>query len=560
MRRYSGITRAILYDSAGNFVAFDKLSSDTVINDQPQATETTVGEIHAQNAVDFQLAFFDFTSAKVAQLNSWMLAGTDVRAMMIGESTSYNFFKLTEPLSVYLEPTNARDGVRKGFVAGTFIGANYNDMYVTQQIAELFGKHWDIMKKASWVYLASAERVAQTVFPSADRATTTRASVKLLIDEFAAYSQLSANLAPVEFDTSRDLRGSRIEPVVTNLLARSSDFTDAYFTKTGVTPTLTSDATVGVCTLLDEGVATSEHSVSRPSLFSAEDNRSLEIAIKNVSGARYVYLTSINSGAFTGGTGGRISFVVDLETGTVAWSGTNFTSADIQSLGNGWWRISGFGAIAASGSGGQAWRLGFLNANNQTESYTGTGKQMLVAWGGAYAGKGVTLQSPVITDGSAITRAADVIEKASSTSIIGQTQGSVYFDIFKRARTSLAARTIATLSDDTSANRLLLQITTGDAITFVSTVASVDTGTITDGTASRAGRVKGCSRYVASGNDTLHVAGASVGTPASFSHPACSQINVGSNAVGALQLNDWLSALVVFDEALTEAEANQLTA
>jgi hypothetical protein len=311
--------------------------------------------------------------------------------------------------------------------------------------------------------------------------TVTRASTKNVLGSAGTYVSVANNVPALEFNTDGSYRGLLVEPGATNLLMRSTNFNSANFTKTGCTTSQTTDPLVGDCTLVTESTTTEEHSVSRASdIFALNSvNRSIELAIKNVSGARYVYLTTVASSSFGGTTGGRISFAFDLELGTVVFNNTNTTIFDIQQLSGGWWRISGYATVSADGSGGRRWRFGFLNANNQTESYTGTGKQVLITFGGAYLEKPY-LQSPIVTEGSTVSRAADVISLTSSSSLIGQTEGTLYIEAsVSNLSTASFGRVLEVGAD--SSNRISIMANSGAIRGFV-TVAGSDTqgGTMTE--------------------------------------------------------------------------------
>jgi hypothetical protein len=357
--------------------------------------------------------------------------------------------------------------------------------------------------------------------------TVTRASTKNVLGSAGTYVSVANNVPALEFNTDGSYRGLLVEPGATNLLMRSTNFNSANFTKTGCTTSQTTDPLVGDCTLVTESTTTEEHSVSRASdIFALNSvNRSIELAIKNVSGARYVYLTTVASSSFGGTTGGRISFAFDLELGTVVFNNTNTTIFDIQQLSGGWWRISGYATVSADGSGGRRWRFGFLNANNQTESYTGTGKQVLITFGGAYVDKPY-LQSPIVTEGSTVSRAADVISLTSSSSLIGQTANTLYIEGEIQTFTGASDACIFALTDGTSDEAVVVRtIAANSRIGAVvrdggSNQAEITSGSFTDGSFK-------CAIASAVDDVAFYLNGSSVGTDASATHPAMSVFQFG---------------------------------
>jgi hypothetical protein len=387
--------------------------------------------------------------------------------------------------------------------------------------------------------------------------TVTRASSKRVLGSAGTLVTYGNNEPAFEFNADGTYRGVSVEPGATNLLMRCSDFEHPNFTKTGCTAVNTTDPVVGPCSLITEDTGTSEHSVARNAdIFALNDvNRSIELAIKNVSGARYVNINSTASGSITGNTAGRISFSFDLETGTVTFSNTNTTIVDVRQLPGGWWRISGYTTVTADGAAGRRWRFNFLGGNNTNESYTGTGKQVLIAFGGAYLNKPY-LQSPILTEGSTVTRVADSITLTGASSLIGQTQGALAVSF--RTINASTSRVIATLFEDAD-NYIRLRLTTGNTLIAEVRTGGVDQVSIESG-ALTSNTKYGAALSYANNSVFLSLDGAQVGsTDTSATIPACSKQNLGQDNAGANQLNGNLSSVVNYATALSIADANALS-
>jgi hypothetical protein len=113
----------------------------------------------------------------------------------------------------------------------------------------------------------------------------------------------------------------------------------------------------------------------------------------------------------------------NLSTGAVVSSPAGVTST-ITSYGNGWYRIT---STATAGATGSAYIVNGPTLNASGVSYQGvSGSGILVYGYGAEIGAYATSYIPTL--GAAVTRGADDCVKSSATSIIGQTEGVVFFE------------------------------------------------------------------------------------------------------------------------------------
>lgn len=125
------------------------------------------------------------------------------------------------------------------------------------------------------------------------------------------------------------------------------------------------------------------------------------------------------------GGGGNASF--DLSNGTItAQSGIPAgASPRIENYGNGWFRCSVPFTPTASGNFNVIG--GLLDASGNT-TYNGTGTDGLYIFG-LQMEVGSVPTSYIPTTTAAVTRSADVIRKTGITSLIGQSEGTVYFEV-----------------------------------------------------------------------------------------------------------------------------------
>jgi hypothetical protein len=130
----------------------------------------------------------------------------------------------------------------------------------------------------------------------------------------------------------------------------------------------------------------------------------------------------------------RYTIVVDLNNGTMTASSTSGapsgTSYKIDSIGNGWYRLS----VTATHTAGLLYSIfGLSNSANPTFSaeavplYSGDGTSSAYFWG-AQIESGSYSTSFIPTTSASVTRNADVISKTGISSLIGQTEGTLFWE------------------------------------------------------------------------------------------------------------------------------------
>lgn len=124
-----------------------------------------------------------------------------------------------------------------------------------------------------------------------------------------------------------------------------------------------------------------------------------------------------DSGIFNPSTG---TFITNMSTPTAGYTNP---SRSVTSYGNGWYRISF--TITTSTATFNRYNAFIVNASNSTV-YVGTGTGVYV-WG-AQMEEGAYATSYIPTLGAAVTRGADACSKTGISSLIGQTEGTIYWE------------------------------------------------------------------------------------------------------------------------------------
>lgn len=180
----------------------------------------------------------------------------------------------------------------------------------------------------------------------------------------------------------------------------------------------------------------------------------------------------------------------------------------------------------------------------------------VLLWGAQMeAGSNATSYIPTTTLIAGTTRNADVISKTGVSSLIGQTEGTIFIEANLTANAD--ERRIITVSNGTEAQRLFIwtQVTT---LYAQFNNISVSLGNFPIGTAKIAigyTILGGSTTYsIKLNNNTLIT-----GTAATATNPL-TNINLGSSATGGLQLNDRINLVTLFTTRLTNPQLANLTA
>jgi hypothetical protein len=214
-----------------------------------------------------------------------------------------------------------------------------------------------------------------------------------------------------------------VEPQRTNSALYSEQFDNGYWSKFNTTITANAIVAPNGTTTADkfvENTATNFHSMD--STFTSGTGIYSASVYAKIGERRYLRL---NITEITPAKDHTALF--DLQTGTLLSSGTGVT-ANITSVGNGWYRIS---VTSPALVGGQV-RMALLmqtTTSSTPQSYTGDGTSGLYIWG-AQLELGSYPTSYIPTVASAVTRNADVISKIGISSLIGQTEGTIFLDFY----------------------------------------------------------------------------------------------------------------------------------
>jgi hypothetical protein len=239
--------------------------------------------------------------------------------------------------------------------------------------------------------------------------------------DYIATTTAAVSVGPVANVPRLDYLGSScprllLEPQRTNSLFYSEQFDNAAWTKlAGVSLSANQSLSPDGYTNADHitwsasGITTQLYQVNSTS----GTSQTLSLFIKYISGSGTGLRLSIGS---------NIPYGINLEFSNggatlTGVEGINVTSTKIEPYGNNWFRVSFVAAYAGASTEYNLYR------------YSGTGTDVYAIWGAQLESATSYATSYIPTLGAAVTRGADLALKTGISSLIGSTEGTIFFDL-----------------------------------------------------------------------------------------------------------------------------------
>jgi len=286
--------------------------------------------------------------------------------------------------------------------------------------------------------------------PRSDYFDFDRSTVATQINKEGYLEEAAIDIPRVSYDLSANGIPSTcpsllLEPVSTNLITYSEDFSNAAWTKGNSTITLnstTSPEGLVNASKLTEDTATSSHRVEETVTVSSGATVTCSVYAKK--GERnFLLLFESNStdGAY-----------FNLDTGKFVKVDGTPVDYNIQDLKNGWYRCSIVVTVPSTSCRFQI----YMTQTSSTSSYTGDGSSSIFIYG-AQVEELSYVTSYIPTSGATVTRAAETCDDAGNASTFNSEQGILYTEIAALAD-SITNRGIS-ISSGSSANRVIIYYT-----------------------------------------------------------------------------------------------------
>jgi len=260
---------------------------------------------------------------------------------------------------------------------------------------------------------------------------------------------------------------------------------------------------------------------------------------------------------YSGASGGYYANF-DIQNNTIGTSGYNTSNEKIESYGNGWYRIS---CTFANVSAGSTARIGF--AQSLTEGWGGLNTSavgdVLIYGAQLEAGSYPTSYIPNHGETGGVTRAAVLCYKMGVRDVIGQTDGTLFYDWVMNHESPNTSEDLYTLvlSDGTGNKMIGVNNYNQTIAVFIKdTTTQFFDNSYTSG--ADGARIKLAIGY-ANNDIALYINGAQIATDSSATIPTLSQIRLNTFWNGNLADSSSVKQLALFNERLTNEELETLT-
>ena len=250
--------------------------------------------------------------------------------------------------------------------------------------------------------------------------TSTATSGTLVIDNVSIKEVITNNIPRIDYSTGEPVL--LVEPQRTNLLLRSQEFDNASWLKLRLNVSGTPPwVNIGVS---PDGTLTSKkiiantqnnlHSIYVGSTSTVTATTYTLSCFAKQSGVQYLLMfTNLDSSR-------RVNF--DLANGVTSYIGANILSTNIEDYGNGWYRCSLTFTSTVNN-----FRLDIGLGTNTDFAFVGNDIDGVEIWG-AQLEAGSYATSYIPTTSATVTRNQDLCSKTGISSLIGQTEGTLYFE------------------------------------------------------------------------------------------------------------------------------------
>lgn len=406
-----------------------------------------------------------------------------------------------------------------------------------------------LLDKASLIVTSNAYKTSKlySVIPNTTLGDmdVVRATTATKINASGLIESVGVNIPRIDY-TNGSCPSLLVEPQRTNLLLQSNNFNTTW-TKSDVTLTpntiISPDGTLNAFENI-EGTGISTKLILQSVTVSSGAKIALYFFVKKKN-RKYIQIRDNPSVS---------SFVFNFDT-ALAEDILGSCIPFIENYGNGWYKV---GMTATASLTTSQIRLYHCD-NSKNIVYTGDGISGFYLWGSQLE-QGAYPTSYIPTVASTVTRNADVISKTGISSLIGQTEGTIYAEIKVNKLIGIASRYIFHISDGTANNRIYIafsdassNVLRGRIFNGSTLQCSIDTSTITT-----TGTYKLALAY--KNNDIVfYVNGVQIGVDTSATIPTCSRVDIGHNYAGASQLGDGIANTNIFKTRLTNTELQLLT-
>ena len=380
------------------------------------------------------------------------------------------------------------------------------------------------------------------------RATTPTAGRSTRINKDGLIELVADNVPRLDYPLGGAVNGCPallVEPSAQNLVQRSEEFNDGYWNKVRCTASANQ-------TTAPNGTLTADKLIMNNGILPTVADTDGILRNEVITSGAYRFSIFAKAAEFTGFKVRENAVVgnfmdVNLTNGAITNPDTaQFISPLAQNYGNGWYRISWTSPTITN-----------LNKYSIRVGSTGNGTSGIFIWG-YQVETGSVATSYIPTAASPVTRGAETISKTGVSSLIGQTEGTIYAEVvLSRVNSnqiiSLGSTNdrIAIFFDSSTGIYALIRVGATNA-DYNATIPAIPA---TGGVYKIALAYKANDYCFAVNGVTYNPSTASRGVPANMS-----AVYLGASVFSTGQLNDRIRALALYPTRLTNAQLATLTA
>jgi hypothetical protein len=352
-----------------------------------------------------------------------------------------------------------------------------------------------------------------------------------------------------------------LEPQRTNLVLYSEQFDNAAWTKVGATITANAAVSPDGFTNSDKLIAsaaplTTHFMAAVVSKAASNIAYTFSCYAKNVEGLNLRLL--LDDSATAGSPAGQgANLDVNLTTGAEIAPATTFgagfsnVSGRVDLAGNGFYRIQ----LTVTSNTATSIRAAFNLLSGTTSVFTGNGTDGVLIYG-AQLEVGSYATSYIPTLGASVTRVADSASKTSASALIGQTEGTIFWEFQLETPAATGHEDILNIDNGSFGSTIyLIKTAVGGILAEIYNAGLQASFSIS----SRPAGTYKCALGYATNNSAFFINGVQVGTTdTSCSIPATSRIQLGNGLLGPS--TNLTKQLLLFPTRLTNAQLAELTA
>ena len=375
--------------------------------------------------------------------------------------------------------------------------------------------------------------------------TVDRNSTKYVLGSGGTIISYATDQPAFEFNDDGSYKGLLVEPAATNIALQSEDFSTTWATGGDVTVT-TNDTTApdGTATADKLEITATGGDIVQVITTSAT-TYTFSVWLKE-GNTTYTDISIIDSGTVNN----RIR--ITWATGAVSVVGGSPIATKINELSSGWFRISVTYTFPA-GSAGDV-----ITIYPAGESLGSSG-DYVYAWGAQFETSPIAT-SYIPTTTASVTRNKDDITLGSASSLIGQTEGTIYMEVDWGLATGIT-QDLLSANDGTENNRVVLTKNINNEIRMFAQANSVVLTNQGESSSGYSGIQKIAFAYKTDDFE-LYRNGSSISSDTSGSLAALAtltNIDLGQNYNAANQANMHIRAVALYPTRLSDAEAQALT-